>query len=228
MPRKKPKDEKRIIPLHFATFGDMMMNMLTLFILLCSFAQDKNAEFFEAGRGSFIKAIESLGLPGVLPADDSAIQLDVHNDMHRSPMDPLTAESMGEERSYDSMEDIDLEEVLKEGEAWIPGSVLFARRSSRLSKEGESWLQEQLVYLQEGDFEIEVSGNVWQECTDEEEAWRISLKRSMRVIEYLNEAGGIPLERLHARAFGSTRPLAAGKRDPGMNRRVNIKLSKSR
>ena len=83
MPRKKPKDEKRIIPLHFATFGDMMMNMLTLFILLCSFAQDKNAEFFEAGRGSFIKAIESLGLPGVLPADDSAIQLEVHNDRHR-------------------------------------------------------------------------------------------------------------------------------------------------
>jgi len=48
--RKKIKEQKRIIPLHFQTFGDMMMNMLTLFILLCSFATARKAKFFDAGK----------------------------------------------------------------------------------------------------------------------------------------------------------------------------------
>ncbi len=112
MALEKTKEEKRFIPLHFQTFGDMMMNILILFILLCSFAREKHAAFFEAGRGSFIVAIESLGLPGILPSDDSAIQLDVNNQKHRGPMAPESEIKAGEERANDSVEDIDLEEVL--------------------------------------------------------------------------------------------------------------------
>ncbi len=228
MALEKTKEEKRFIPLHFQTFGDMMMNILILFILLCSFAREKHAAFFEAGRGSFIVAIESLGLPGILPSDDSAIQLDVNNQKHRGPMAPESEIKPGEERANDSVEDIDLEEVLREGEAWIPGGVLFARGRSRLGPKGEAWLRDQLIFLQEGDFEIEVSGHAWRECRDDEAAWTLSIRRALRVIDYLNREGGISLTRLHARAYSETRPLFKGQKDPGSNRRVNIKLSKSR
>ena len=40
--------------------------------------------------------------------------------------------------------------------------------------------------------------------------------------------GRANLDRMHAVGFGASRPLADGEKDPGLNRRVNIKLSKSR
>ena len=83
--KKEIKDEKAIIPSHFQTWGDLMLNLLTLFILLCSFAKEKHAKFF-AGIGSFITNIESYGLPGLLPSDTKPVLLDSHNDPFLPPM----------------------------------------------------------------------------------------------------------------------------------------------
>lgn len=228
MGRKAPTEEKRVIPLYFQTFGDMMMNMLTLFILLCSFANERQAAFFEAGKGSFIRAIESLGLPGVLPADDSVIQMSHRTDLHRAPMEPKDGSPPAKEHGADAMEEVDLEQQLEEGPAWIPGSARFRRGSSRLDGAARQWLDEQIAFLQEAGVEIEVTGHVWRECDGPEAAWSLSLRRALRVLAYLHARGGIPLSRLHARACGETRPLAQEGENPGLNRRVNIKLSKIR
>ena len=228
MGRKAPKEEKRIIPLYFQTFGDMMMNMLTLFILLCSFANERQAAFFEAGRGSFIRAIESLGLPGILPSDDRAVQLGYRADEHKAPLEPKDGTPPSEAHEYDAVERVELEQQLEEGEAWIPGAVRFRRGSSVLDRKSRDWLDGQISFLQEGTVEIEMTGHTWRETDGPEAAWRLSMRRALRVLAYLHERGGIPLTRLHARACGDTRPLAPEGSDPGLNRRVNIKLSKIR
>lgn len=225
--RQKPKEEKRFIPLHFQTFGDMMMNMLTLFILLCSFAKERQAAFFAAGVGSFINAIESHGLPGLLPSDTKAVLLDAYDYRFRAPMEEAS-EAEGDSSSYDSMDNINTENVSQDGNVEIPGAILFDRGRSRLTSEGKSWLREQLIYFHRDGFEIEVIGHAWQEVENGEAARKLSLNRAYAVIAYLNEVGGIPLERMHALAYGEARPLAEGKNDPGLNRRVNIKLIKSR
>ncbi|MFH2001066.1 MAG: OmpA family protein [Planctomycetota bacterium] len=225
--RKKPKDEKRFIPIYFQTFGDMMMNMLTLFILLCSFAKERQAAFFAAGVGSFINAIESYGLPGLLPSDTKAVLLDAYDYRFRAPMEEA-AEEEGESTSYDSMDGIETEEATHDGNVEIPGAILFERGRAQLSSESRDWLREQLVYFQRDDFDIEVIGHAWKEVENREAARKLSLNRAYAVIAFLNEVGGIPLGRMHALAYGESRPLAEGKNDPGVNRRVNIMLIKSR
>lgn len=225
--RKKSKDEKRIIPIHFQTFGDMMMNLLTLFILLCSFAKEQRAEFFDKGIGSFIQALESYGLPGLLPGDTNAFNLDTYDDRHHAIMEP-GEEDAEDVSSYDKMEEVELENLAGKEETWIPGAVRFKRGSSRLDKSQIPWLKEQLTFLKAGDFEIEVMGHAWEECSNDQFAMKLSLSRAYGVMEYLHEAGGIPFTRMHAVGFGVQHPLAEGKKDPGLNRRVNIKLAKSR
>lgn len=225
--RKAPKDDKRAIPGHFQTWGDLMLNLLTLFILLCSFAKEKHAAFFAAGIGSFITNIESFGLPGLLPADTKPLIMDFPDDRYRTLMEPGTKEH-DQESEYDSLNGIELERVRFEGEAWIPGGVHFQRGSAVLGDREKNWLREQLVFLRMGGFEIEVRGHAWQECVDREAEWRLSCRRAYAVIAYLNEVGGIPLQRMHAVGYGAFRPLSEGEQDPGLNRRVNIKLTKCR
>ncbi|MHC4942910.1 MAG: OmpA family protein [Planctomycetota bacterium] len=225
--RNKPKDDKRITPLHFQTWGDMMMNLLTLFILLCSFAKEREAAFFAAGIGSFINALESYGLPGLLPSDTKPVMLDAYDDRFLAPMEQRLEEDK-EISSYDSLDQVELEEVLTTGDVWLPDAVYFARSSARLGKQERVWLQEQLVFFSRAEVEIEVIGHSWQECMDATAERRLSLNRAYAVIAYLNEKGGIPLERMHAVAYGDTRPLVEGEKDPSLNRRVNLKLTKSR
>ena len=61
-----------------------------------------------------------------------------------------------------------------------------------------------------------------------EASYRLSIKRAMAVMAFLRDAGGLPERRMHVLAHGDVRPLAEGQRNPEMNRRVNIKLVKSR
>jgi len=225
--RKKPKEEKRIIPQHFATFGDIMLNLLTLFILLCTFAREKRAELFAAGVGSFIEALETKGLPGLLNADTKTIVLGQFERKFLCPPPDEDAED-GKESSYDMVEKIELEMMEERGEAWIPGAVQFRRGSTRLDSEAVVWLREQAVLLRERESDGEIAGYAWSECMgNEQAAWDLSLKRAYRVMSYLNEAEGIPIERMHAVGYGNFRPIAEGDRDPVLNRRVNIKLTKS-
>ncbi|MBU0753816.1 MAG: OmpA family protein [Planctomycetes bacterium] len=225
--RKKPKDDKPIIPLHFQTWGDLMMNMLTLFILLCSFAKEKQAAFFAAGVGSFINAMESHGLPGLLPSDTKPIMLDAYDDRFKAPLEEGEKDDR-DTTSYDTMDQIDLEEVSMAGEVWLPDAVYFPRGTAKLGKQEKSWLHDQMPLFSRKEYEIEVIGHAWQECCDDQASRKLSLRRAYEVIAYLNESGGVPLDRMHALAYGEARPLVEGENDPGLNRRVNFKLSKSR
>jgi len=221
------KDEKRITPLYFQTWGDMMMNLLTLFILLCSFAKEREAAFFAAGLGSFINAVESHGLPGLMPSDTKPIMLDAYDDRFLAPMKP-GKEEPEETSPYDTIDGVELEQVQNSKEVWLPDALYFPRGSSRLGAREKEWLAEQAHYFRRGDCQIEVIGHSWQECSDEAAARKLSLRRAYAVISYLQEVGGVPLERMHALGYGETRPLTEGEKDPGLNRRVNFFLTKSR
>jgi len=169
--------------------------------------------------------VSSYGLPGILPADTNVFNLDEYSYGHRAPEEEDDGKPE-DSSDYDTIDDVDQEEITKKGESWIPGSVLFKRSTATLGSSGKTWLDEQIPYLRSGTSEIEVLGHAWKECGDSEAEMRLSLRRAYVVIAYLHELGGVPLERMHADGYGRYRPLAEGKNDPGVNRRVSIKLIK--
>ncbi len=67
----KIKEEKpRGAPAYMVSFGDMMTLILCFFILLVAMAKERNYGLLAAGVGSFIVAIESHGLNGIMSAQE--------------------------------------------------------------------------------------------------------------------------------------------------------------
>jgi flagellar motor protein MotB len=60
------EDKKAGVPAYMVSFGDMMTNLLTFFILMCAMAQQQDAGLLAKGIGSFVAAVETHGRPGLL------------------------------------------------------------------------------------------------------------------------------------------------------------------
>jgi flagellar motor protein MotB len=60
------EEPKQGVPAYMVSFGDMMTNLLTFFILMCALAQEQDAGLLAKGIGSFVAAVESHGKPGLL------------------------------------------------------------------------------------------------------------------------------------------------------------------
>lgn len=60
-------EEKKVgVPAYMVSFGDMMTNLLTFFILLVALSTEQHAGLLARGIGSFIAVMESHGRPSVL------------------------------------------------------------------------------------------------------------------------------------------------------------------
>ena len=62
-PRKRPKDESPGVPTWIVSFSDMVTLLLAFFVLLQTFAKERDPELFFQGQGSFQRAIQGLGIP---------------------------------------------------------------------------------------------------------------------------------------------------------------------
>ena len=67
---KRKKERKKGAPAYMVSFGDMMTLILCFFILLVSMAEEQNFGLLAKGVGSFIVAIESHGLNGIMSAHE--------------------------------------------------------------------------------------------------------------------------------------------------------------
>lgn len=57
---------------YLISFGDTMTALLAFFIVLNSLAKEQTGAKLYAGTGSFIRAMESMGLPGMFPKEGSS------------------------------------------------------------------------------------------------------------------------------------------------------------
>lgn len=74
MGKKPPPDEpKQGPPAYMVSFADMMTLILTFFILLVSMAKEQDLGLLAKGLGSFVVAIESHGLNGILDGNEKAM-----------------------------------------------------------------------------------------------------------------------------------------------------------
>ena len=78
--KKQPEDKKMGPPAYMVSFADMMTLILTFFILLVSMAKEQKPGLLAKGLGSFVVAVQSHGLNGVM---DGAEQKQVFDHVRR-------------------------------------------------------------------------------------------------------------------------------------------------
>lgn len=70
MGRKFVEERKPGPPAYMVSFGDMMTLILTFFILLVSMATERRPGLLAEGLGSFVVALESHGMPGIMSGEE--------------------------------------------------------------------------------------------------------------------------------------------------------------
>jgi len=73
MPKKRPEAEKGPSRAYIVSFSDTMTTMLAFFIVLVSLAEEQTGANLHAGTGSFIRAMDSLGVPGLFSSGSKAV-----------------------------------------------------------------------------------------------------------------------------------------------------------
>jgi len=74
--KPKPEDKKAGPPAYTVSFADMMTLILTFFILLVSMAKEQKPGLMAKGLGSFVVAVQSHGLNGLLDGQEKQAVFD--------------------------------------------------------------------------------------------------------------------------------------------------------
>ncbi len=110
---KKKKREKGPNNAYLMSFGDTMTTLLAFFIVLNSLAEDQTGANLYKGTGSFVRAMNTLGLSGHITGDGSHLaiaQSHTHPD-YIAPSDEATdeQESLGPDENANDIRVIDRE-----------------------------------------------------------------------------------------------------------------------
>lgn len=231
---KKAKFEKPGVPAYLMSFGDMMTLILTFFILLVSMASEQKAGFVAAGTGSFIQAINSLGLPGLMKSGKKPITLG-ERQAHYMPSreqaeSPIMQTAPPEKRIIESVENQlrdDFVVLLAKGdEATIPAKVDLLPGTRTLTPESRRFLNRVIQIAKSNTCDIIVESHVRPvENESHKKSYAKSTRRGQLVADYLHRVGSIPRQRITAIGYGSFRPMVKGDQDSKRRRQSNQRIS---
>lgn len=207
------------------TFSDLLMLMLTFFVLLLTMASMDDKDLEEIRRpGLYPEESDATG--SALPRNVEDVMEPTFSEAMREAVREL--ESGSEHPALDALEEIFLDDVLR-GRAWlrrlpgalaveIDGAVAFRPGSDELDEGSRSLLRligeavEPLgvqmnaeAFVSEGTF-----------AADSDEAWDLALRRADRAVRVLSEV--VPAERLRMMGLG----YAAGRDELTFSRRGDI------
>jgi chemotaxis protein MotB len=137
--KKAPKEGKKGAPAYMVSFGDMMTLILCFFILLVSMATEQNYGLLAKGVGSFIVAVRSFGMNGVLSGqDESRIFEQVRRRFNLPPEeDPDRREAHLEASHFELVRAKAMEALQPQLELSQPEIAAFGSDSSTLSAESQ-------------------------------------------------------------------------------------------
>ncbi len=192
-------------PAWMVSFGDMMTLILTFFILLVSMAEEQKVGLTAQGIGSFVMALESHGLLGLM--SDSAKLRISHRIRQRFDLPPED----DPERRADPDDAVDLEllraealdALLPHDELQQPAIATFAPGSAALTDETRAYLDRLAPTLQPlRDQILALDGHAADRGTGSlaDPHW-LAYARAAAVRSYLIEVHGFKPQRVEARAW---------------------------
>jgi len=225
--KKKPEPKKRGAPAYMTSFADMMTLMLTFFILLVAFAQEQRSELMAAGTGSFINALDSLGLPGLLPGGRRSVILGTVPPNFTIPAQHLEKSSTLLDRDLrtsppDRLRRAAIEYHLRHKRAVVLAtSVSFAPTTTEIDDRCRAELDAVAAIAWQTRSYVAVEAHV----AGPADGWELSALRAAAVARHLREKGLIPYHRITLAGYGRFQPLADRETEGRSNERVNILLS---
>jgi chemotaxis protein MotB len=216
-------DPKLAPPAYMVSFCDMMTLILTFFILLVSMAKERQNGLLAAGVGSFIIAVESHGMPGIMSGAEKAA---VFDNLRRRFNVPQDADP---ELATDAMDASNLElirtklsKAMKPHNALpYPGVVQFAPGSAEVPKDALPYLDLLAPSLQPKHRQLlVVEGHANDAAQGPHKSdYQLAFARASAIRTYLIETFGVPPDRIEARAWLVELPSAGQ-----VNRSVDIRL----
>jgi len=200
------EEPKAGVPAWLVSFGDMMTLILTFFILLVSLASQQDAGLVASGLGSFMVALNSHGLDGVLNEQE---KLAIFNEYRRRFN--LPPETSLERRPEDPADASDLELVKAElakalaphDELTQPAVATFEPDSAALTRASREYLDRLAGTLRPGLGQVlMLEGHALDagERFGSDDA-RLAFMRAQAVRDYLIEEHGFAAGRVEARAW---------------------------
>ncbi|NQU58963.1 MAG: OmpA family protein [Rhodospirillales bacterium] len=243
-------------PLWMTTFADLMSLLLTLFVLMLTFAK-MDVEKYQQLAGSMKNAfgvqhlkklagmIEEDGGPaGIsvkskvqkvvqeLQIGDTIGDQDVSEDKPTDPEDTLAANVTQAIAEQISKSMANVEE--REGEVIVrfPGKFAFPSGTESLTSEFLIALNNLAAVIKKSKGDIIIAGHTDDRPIHTERFrsnWDLSAARAISVVHYLLEFTDVDQSRLSAMGYGASRPLGANDTDDGraLNRRVEVIFRKA-
>lgn len=209
-------------PAWLATMGDLMSNLLVFFVLMLSFANMDKQVFLQTMQ-SIQTALGIIDTNSAQSFDKSIIE------WSQQPSSPCEVQRMDESSSPSPSMDQRIMQQIQQAIAKnglsrvveadasergvivrVKGNALFKPASDQLLPISFVFLDEVIRIAQEFPYELSIEGHTDDSDIDSRRFptnWHLSTARSISVLRYMIERGGIDPSRVAVSGFGSTRPI---------------------
>jgi chemotaxis protein MotB len=228
-PRKEIPSTKRPVPIWVLSYGDMTTNMLTFFILLVGFASSRDAGLMATGTGSFIRALDSFGLPGLLQGSPHAINKGAPLPNFPIPgryVEPAKDIFGGQtltDLPKDRLREATIDYLRADRAVALPTPVTFLPGTAELDPASAKALDTIAELAQQGVSHVGIEAHV----SGPDDGWTLSALRAAAVARYLHDRGKVAYDRIAMAGYGRFRPVAAATAKPERqtNDRISVLLS---
>lgn len=203
--KEAPPEPKKGAPAYMVSFGDMMTLILCFFILLVSMSEERHHGLVAKGVGSFIVAIKSHGLDGIMSAHEKQKIFDnVRRRFNLPPEeDPERREVHVEASHFELVRAEVLEALEPHHELRQPRIATFESGSTSLRSDSSAYLDQLADTLRPGPRQVlilEGHAEGADNRHDGEDPW-LAFGRASVTRKYFIEKHGFIPERVEARAW---------------------------
>jgi chemotaxis protein MotB len=221
-----------------ASYMDMVTVLMCMFIVLFAMST-VDANKFDQLRNSLATGFGAVEIDRIDTAEGTVVPPELVDD-EAEGFTPQQLALMEIEELTELKEKIDQALILKELDdavqykldergltvRMIGSETFFSPDRAELTKETIGVLDVIGPVLAPVDYGVSVEGHTAQvrDLDPDPQDWELSAKRSVNVLRYLVEDGGVAMDRIAATGFGESRPMTTGgsAEDLAMNRRVDI------